>query len=293
MKINSKLAEYISFTPKEKKGTAVLLVILIIVIGLKIYLNNKAGHNNDLSDIQLELIEGERAESEAKQVKLHTRKSSNEEELNRKRIPFNPNTASEKQLIEAGFSPFAAGNITKYRKSGGGFKSPDDLLKIYGVEQALIEELRHLMQFDNIAPAAQPQIEVSLVELNTADTLLLAELPCIGPILSKRIVKYRNLLGGYYSISQLKEVYGVDSVCFGLVKKHMHLEKSYIRTIDLNSAEEHELKSHPYIKKYQAKGIVKYRDIVGEFADINQLLINNIMSETDFIRVRPYLVVVD
>ena len=50
----------------------------------------------------------------------------------------------------------------------------------------------------------------TLVELNMADTTTLKKVPGIGPVFANRIVKYRNLLGGFYAVSQLREVYGID-----------------------------------------------------------------------------------
>ena len=50
----------------------------------------------------------------------------------------------------------------------------------------------------------------TLVELNTADTTILKKVPGIGSTFARRIMKYRELLGGFYDVSQLAEVYGID-----------------------------------------------------------------------------------
>ena len=57
----------------------------------------------------------------------------------------------------------------------------------------------------------------TLVELNTADTTILKKVPGIGSTFARRIMKYRELLGGFYDVSQLAEVYGIDEERYPLV----------------------------------------------------------------------------
>lgn len=68
---------------------------------------------------------------------------------------------------------------------------------------------------DNIPPAEKLSKKLAKenvrVNLNIADTSQLKRVYGIGDKLSERIVKYRDKLGGFVSMSQLKEVYGLDS----------------------------------------------------------------------------------
>lgn len=48
--------------------------------------------------------------------------------------------------------------------------------------------------------------------LNTASASDLLPIHGIGPVLSKRIIKYRDAIGGYTNKDQLYKVYGLDSV---------------------------------------------------------------------------------
>ena len=50
----------------------------------------------------------------------------------------------------------------------------------------------------------------TVIELNQADTLTLKKIPGIGSTFARRIVGYRELLGGFYTVHQLAEVYGID-----------------------------------------------------------------------------------
>ncbi len=48
-----------------------------------------------------------------------------------------------------------------------------------------------------------------LIDINTADSLLLQTLPGIGPELADRIVAYREQVGGFVAIEQIKDVPGI------------------------------------------------------------------------------------
>lgn len=48
-----------------------------------------------------------------------------------------------------------------------------------------------------------------LIDINTADRLLLQTLPGIGPELADRIVAYREQIGGFVAVEQIKDVPGI------------------------------------------------------------------------------------
>jgi DNA uptake protein ComE-like DNA-binding protein len=56
--------------------------------------------------------------------------------------------------------------------------------------------------------------------------LAFKSLPAIGEVFSKRICKYRNILGGFNSISQLMEVYGMDSIRFESIRPFLEINTS-------------------------------------------------------------------
>lgn len=102
--------------------------------------------------------------------------------------------------------------------------------------------------------------EIGVLELNTADTLQLQELRGIGPAFARRIVAYRDKLGGYYAKEQLMEVYGFTPELYEKVKNQVKVNKSLIKKIDVNAYDIGYLKRHPYISYYEAKAIVDYRN---------------------------------
>lgn len=132
-----------------------------------------------------------------------------------------------------------------------------------------------------------------IFELNSADTLDLQQLRGIGPVYASRIVRYREALGGFYNIEQLKEVYGFTPELYASVTPYLTLDSATssttIRKIHLNTATLNELKHHPYLDYYQAKAIVNYRRQGGTFTTINDLLKVTLIDEKTFHKLKPYL----
>lgn len=126
------------------------------------------------------------------------------------------------------------------------------------------------------------------IELNSADTSNFKMIPGIGTGYANKIVKYRNLLGGFYSIDQLKEVWGVDDELYVKIVPFLTLSPQ-IHKINLNNLELKELNRHPYLNYKQAKVIVDIRDRKGKIESIDRLAMLEEFSSLDIERLSPYL----
>jgi DNA uptake protein ComE-like DNA-binding protein len=129
----------------------------------------------------------------------------------------------------------------------------------------------------------------SLTDINTCDSAELVRLPGIGPVLSARILKYRNYLGGYASTSQLKEVYGLSPETYELIKSRVTADPKAIKRIGINTADYKELSRLRYIEKYEISAILKYRELKGRIDDINELTDNKLITVEKAQKVGPYL----
>ena len=73
------------------------------------------------------------------------------------------------------------------------------------------------------------------IDLNSADTLLLTRVPGIGASFARRIYKYRELLGGYYVVEQLQEVYGMDRERYAIsrdsIPRHPYLQWRHTKVL--------------------------------------------------------------
>lgn len=127
------------------------------------------------------------------------------------------------------------------------------------------------------------------VDLNRADTFDLQEIYGIGPTFARRIINYRNNLGGFISLRQLHEVWGIDSSLFKKIIPHLYIQDSGIRRINLNEADIRTLRQHPYLDYYQAKEIYLHRQKYGPFRRVAELKQVNLIDSGTYSRISPYL----
>lgn len=128
------------------------------------------------------------------------------------------------------------------------------------------------------------------LNINTCDSMALMRLPGIGPVLSVRIIKYRNLLGGYARVDQLAEVYGLPAETFAIIKSRLYADSSAVKKIRINSGGFKELIRIPYIEKYEVTVILKFRELKGRIDNINVLMENKLIGPEKAVKMRPYLV---
>jgi len=185
---------------------------------------------------------------------------------------FDPNTADLEELIELGFSNYQANNLVGYRTNGGKFANASDLLKIYGVDSPFYFSIADYIQIN--APTEFSEItetDTLMIELNSADSLTLEKLNGVGPSYAKRIISYRNLLGGYYSSKQISEIYNFPEETFLKIQNNIYVDTLQITKLRINFAEYAELVSHPYLNKEQVRALLKYRNREGAFKTIDEL----------------------
>ena len=100
--------------------------------------------------------------------------------------------------------------------------------------------------------------KMRVTQINTAGLDDWKSLPGIGDILSERIIKFRNKLGGFHSVYQLQEVYGVSSETFERIHSVLRCNGS-IEQMDLANVEFKSLLSHPYFSYEDVKAIFNYQ----------------------------------
>lgn len=209
-------------------------------------------------------------------------------------FPFDPNSITEEDLRRMGIRDNLIKTIKNYRNKGGIFYSKDDFQKLYTITEDEFSQLEPYLFFEKDSLHVKDQLafmDTLLVDINTADSLDLQQLKGIGPSFSKRIIKYRELLGGYYDINQVLEVYGMDMSRFDAIKKHIYVNEISIQKININNATIKEMIKHPYIEFYIAKSIIAYRN---EFGSINKLEeIKNVKLIYDelYQKIVPYLTI--
>jgi competence protein ComEA len=134
-----------------------------------------------------------------------------------------------------------------------------------------------------------PEKDIFVIELNSADTFDLQRLRGIGPSFAKRIVKYRERLGGYREKSQLLEVFGMDPEKYNEIKDHLTVNSDSIRKINLNAVTFKELLSHPYFPFEVTKSIMLYKKEHKKFQNPEELLLIKNISDSIYRKIKPYV----
>ena len=127
------------------------------------------------------------------------------------------------------------------------------------------------------------------VELNSADTLLLKQVPGIGSSYARRIVKYRKLLGGYTSVSQLRELYGMDEARYIQLEPWFEVDTTLLVKLSVNHAEYKELLRHPYLDAAQTRVIDRLRRQKNGLKGWYELRLLDEFGKADSVRLAPYL----
>lgn len=214
--------------------------------------------------------------------------SKNQSEL----FLFDPNTASDNDFIRLGLQEKQIQTIRNYQSKGGTFRNASDFSKIYGISETLKKILADYIvigEQENVKIEKAVEVTKIQIEINAADSIELMKLPGIGDKLSKRIVKYRDLLGGFHTLAQLKEVYGLNEEVIRRIDEFITLDSKRIRKVDLNFAEWNELAKHPYIQKNIANQIIKFRTKYGSIQKSSVLLDSMILNIDEYARLKPYL----
>jgi DNA uptake protein ComE-like DNA-binding protein len=203
-----------------------------------------------------------------------------------KLFPFDPNQASEAQLEELGIANWMAKRIINYRTKGGQFRKKEDLQRIYDFPTDLYAKLESYITLPEKSVSGgfasfpksegSSEVKTSIIastkesfkpvafDLNRADTNDLKKLKGIGSKLSARIIKYRDMVGGFYSENQVKEVFGLDSIVLDEILKFGTVNNPSLKKIKINEVTNEEFK-HYYIRPYIAKSIIAYRQQHGNF----------------------------
>ncbi len=128
-----------------------------------------------------------------------------------------------------------------------------------------------------------------LVELNSADTTTMQLLYGIGPVFARRIVRYRDRLGGFVNTDQLLEVYGFTPSMLEDLAPNIKVDSSTIEKLPINSISLKQLIKHPYIEYYQARDIVNLRNRGVHFNNADDLRAVPSMADSTLQRLLPYI----
>lgn len=293
--------EYLSFHKSERRGFYVLCIILVGLICFNLY--QRFFWRSNWEEVRLE-YGPEIIRFEEKMDSVSTNRESPKPWIPTPidYFQFDPNTLDSAGWVKLGFSPKQSAAILKYRSVGAVFRKPQDVKKLFVVDDSKYAELEPFISIKPISekpkskgsfeprlPKKQKKFERIRVELNSADTSQLKMLYGIGSSFAKRIVKYRELLGGYLTKEQLLEVYGMDSARYLPIAECLLVDTTFRNRININTADFKTLLRHPYLNKNQTKAIINYRKQHGGYESLNELRKIHLINEETYLKTKPYL----
>jgi competence protein ComEA len=272
------LLKWFGYSRRERRSTFMLLLLILIIIALRYLVPER---NLVIEEVAANPF----INMELPGLDLHDADTL-------KPFNFDPNKTSFGTLVRLGLSEKQAKTILSYRKKGGRFLRPTDLSKIYGIEEDISKKLIPyiIIEKDTVLSEQKGVFNRQMIDLNNCDSALLDHLPGIGPVLSARIIKYRNLLGGFASKGQLKEVYGLSEETYTLITDRVFADSTVITRIKINVAEYKDIIKHPYFERYEVQVILKYRELQGRISDMSELTNNKLLTAEKAKKIKPYLI---
>ncbi len=204
---------------------------------------------------------------------------------------FDPNSlsAEEAQLLHIPNKVYK--NIRSYLSKGGCFYKSEQLQKIYGLQPELYLKLKpfisipikHISIKKTNSIPSRAQLDINLIS-----AIQLSKEFNLDKQISNRIVNYRNKLGGYYSLYQLKEVYGLEDSSFLELQSRLQIIEPY-RKLFINSIATDSLSSHPYVGKKRGQLIISYLRIHGKVNKAEDLKLIYSDDANSLEKLIPYL----
>ena len=222
---------------------------------------------------------------------------------------FDPNTADSSTLVHLGLKPWQASNMLKYRAKGGRYRKTEDLKRLYGMTDSMYLALLPYVVIDTLAidrwrdsvrmaadsvPRYVSHKRDTILNLRTADTTELKMIKGIGSYRAKQIIRYREQLGGFVSVEQLREVKALqpllkDSLSTDSLLSHFFIDSVRVVPLKVNSMHVERLQRHPYLSFEQARAIYELRRKKIHLKHLDQLRTLDCLTEQDIQRLRPYL----
>jgi DNA uptake protein ComE-like DNA-binding protein len=301
------IKEHLQFNFKERIAFIIILIIIAFIFAYPFLFRNK--DDQPLTIIKSSDKEQKEETVDTSQVNRYKFKNTSyhnytEPKKNIRLFNFDPNTSTEEQWQELGLKDRIIHTIKNYLSKGGSFKKKEDLKKVYGLQE---DEYTKLEPFIRIAvkeetksypnkyspdqthtKPVRKEKNLNIYDINTANSDAFIALPGIGDKLANRIINFRNKLGGFYSVEQVKETYALPDSTFQLIKQFLKLN-SEVKKININTATKDDLKSHPYIKWNIANAIVEYRNQHGTFKSLEELKNIILIDEGIYKKIVPYL----
>ena len=270
---------YFQYSKSQRSGIF-LLVVLCVICQLAFFYLGPSMENSEDSEKQKWI---------SLQSKVDSLKAEKQNYIP-KIYPFNPNFITDYKGSKLGMSVAEIDRLLNFRKTNQYVNSASEFQKVTQVSDSLLSTISPYFKFpdwvnkrkaNHYKPFEKKAEKIVLLDINHATKEDLIKIYGIGPALSDRILKQKELFGGFVSLKQMDDIWGLSpEVIENLNKYFIVTALPRIKKIDINNASIKELMLFPYFKYALAKSIVTYRSMNGDFKNSEDLTkINDFPSE--------------
>lgn len=302
-------------TPFERRSLLLLLLLIALTVGGGWWWRHHRAQQpvDAFSDSLLsEGVDSLQTSAPSRPKRYGNKRSSRRQVVGDTLFAFDPNRCDSASLVRLGFSPWMARNILRYRAKGGRFRRAEELRKLYGMTDSLYTRIApyvaiapseqhrsaankpnaanerssvYLSRTDSLSTRTQKYPKGTRIELNRCDTNQLKKIPGIGSYTARRIVSYRERLGGFVRMEQLREIRLNNDV----LAPWFTLDTTAVTPLQVNHLPMKQLLAHPYLNYRQSRAIVLYRERYGPLSSIQVMHGWEEFTANELRRVAPYL----
>lgn len=260
-----KLKTYFKFTSQQRTG---IFLLLLIIIGLQIafhFFEIKIKDDNSPEKQQWLSFQ-----SEIDTLKIE------KENFKPTIYPFNPNFITDFKGYKLGMSTAEIDRLLEFRKKNQYVNSAEEFQALTKVSDSLLSVISPYFKFPdwvknkkNYKPyekfenkAYVKKEKIQIIDINIASQEDLIKVYGIGPALSERILKQKEILGGFVSMEQMNDVWGLSPEVVEKLKERFKIGViPAVKKIKINDASAKELQQFPYFRYPLSKEIVTYRSM--------------------------------
>ncbi|MDQ6472405.1 helix-hairpin-helix domain-containing protein [Flavobacterium sp. LHD-80] len=270
------LKSYFQFTQQQRTG---IIGLFIIIIALEVL----------YFTVDFNLAEQSFPEKEqwmAYQSKIDSLKEiKNERKV--MQYSFNPNFISDYKGYKLGMSVLEIDRLIAFRKENKYVNSAEEFQEVTKISDSLLKVISPLFKFpdwtrnkSNFKVEKKEYVQktdfkkekIIMLDLNQASQEDLIKIYGIGEALSLRILKQKEILGGFVSMEQMNDIWGLSPEVINELNSHFKIViPKDLKKIAINDASLKELSQFPYFKYALAKQIITYRSMNGNFNNIEDL----------------------
>lgn len=284
-------SELLGFDRRERRATCIIVVIMLILLIAR-YISLRPD-NEKAARIIMTAGDPSLWQTVAKEANLN--------------FMFDPNKVSYDTLVILGLTERQARTFINYRNNGARFHEPEDIGRVYGLDSLTVARLVPWVTIEEkkkssitttlnkpgrstLQPVREPDDRTyECLDLNSCSAADLERLPGIGIVLSERIIRYRDLLGGFTESGQISEVYGLDSATVELIRDKVTVTEDAVRMIMLDTCSFSQMARHPYIGPEIARAVMKFRSLMGVSFTLADLVSQRVISASQAERMAPYV----